>query len=647
MPPPWSTPAVSAATRWQTPLRWGALTAVLLAGFAGSLAIDPSSRVALASFLPVLGLVAALAALLAAGLLPTWLVVAARAALARAEEAHAAQAVLTSERPVDATTVAQARAVLIQRAGTQHLATLAVPGLAVLLLTWWLWPQAPTLIGAGWAIAAGLLGAAFPLLIAERFLSAAKAAELPEGPALARLLRLGLWALVIAGVAILLGHAGQAWAAWLIKILLVLLGLVGLELLLRGCAVLFSPPTAPEQAAARIDSLLAGLMVARLDPRRALAEGLKERYGIDWSQSVALRLAAQAMPPLLLALALLAWLSTSLSVLGVAERGICTTNGMPVRVLGPGLHLHLPWPFGAVRRLELGVVHRIELTDRAPSDGTPLPAADAEPDADSDRVWERAHPQDQLFLVPGGDGVQLMNAELAVLYRIGLDDADALRFHAAAAEPSTCVALHAARLLSAAFGGQDLHSLIASDREALRRLLHTDLQTALDADASGLEVVEVLVTSLHPSATTAAAWQQVQVAGIEAATDLASERARAITGHTAARANATELRDHASAEAQELRSAAIRMRHEREGDARAHAAGGRGWQLERWLGSLRRALANSRLLLIDHRLGDGEAATLDLRGPAAFADPGEERAGTGEQVRFDSPGYLHLRGVRR
>ena len=70
MADPVANPALTAAHRWQKPLRWGALATLLFAGFAASLALDPSSRAALERWVPLLGLVAAG---LAIGLLGAWL----------------------------------------------------------------------------------------------------------------------------------------------------------------------------------------------------------------------------------------------------------------------------------------------------------------------------------------------------------------------------------------------------------------------------------------------------------------------------------------------------------------------------------------------------------------------------------------------
>ena len=179
----------------------------------------------------------------------------------------------------------------------------------------------------------------------------------------------------------------------------------------------------------------------------------------------------------------------------------------PAAVFGPGLHLTLPWPFGRVRPVELGVVHSIPLGAAAVITVTAPPPAEAPAPAEADRLWDKPHPAEADWLIAGsgtsGQIFQVMSADIVVLYRVGLADADALHALYNVAEPDLAGA-----------GGRGRAPCRASSRPArwkacwtngVERISADELQAALAActcgrTALGLEVVSVTIEAVHPPA---------------------------------------------------------------------------------------------------------------------------------------------------
>ena len=88
---------------------------------------------------------------------------------------------------------------------------------------------------------------------------------------------------------------------------------------------------------------------------------MRNQLGINLSRSWALSFLQRGMLPLVVGIVILSWLFTGLTVLDINQRGVYERFGRPAAVLKPGLHVHLPWPFGALRVVETGVVHQLPI----------------------------------------------------------------------------------------------------------------------------------------------------------------------------------------------------------------------------------------------------------------------------------------------
>ena len=334
-----------------------------------------------------------------------------------------------------------------------------------------LWPaSAPAHNATAGNIAAAFVFAiAFVSLMAERTMSAFPEPQLPEAPMLRRLLLLVTVLLAAAGCVQLARGAQLSWAYWPAVVLLWVPALVTLELALRALARLFLPPPAPANARAVADSVVVGLLTGG---PRAPGTLLRTHFGLDFARSWALGFLSSALLPALFGTALLCWALSGLKLIDLNHRGVYERFGAPVAVLGPGLHLLLPWPMGQLRLVEYGAIHSVAIGVDSGDSTTPSARASAQiSDAQVDAALAQVAEEQQVSLsqLPAAlaaEGIDYLQYREQV--RQQLADAMAGGQSAAAVEPSVPVSAEATPPLSlnrlwTTVHADQAHYLVASE----------------------------------------------------------------------------------------------------------------------------------------------------------------------------------------
>jgi regulator of protease activity HflC (stomatin/prohibitin superfamily) len=495
---------------------------------------------------------------------------------------------------------------------------LALPAVA---LAWLCRPNAVSEPASN-AVAGAAIALAFLLLIGERTLAATPAEELPEAPALKSLAFLATGATFATGLLQILARAGVPFCLRAETALGLLVAVTGLELSLRALARVFLPPPAPELARGACTSLVARVVSLGPALRRGIGAPLRQHLGIDFSRSWALTYVRAASLPMLGFFLLLAWGLSGVVLVGVDARAIYERFGAPVRVLQPGLHLGLPWPLGTARAVEFGRIHEIGLIEGANETIRRVGAEDSAP-ASADRLWEQAHPAEVTLIIAsaasGRQSFQSISADLRILYRVGLTDADALHAAYASADPEQFVRAASGRVVARYFADRTLDDVLGGDRQARTDALRQRLQSELDQAGTGLQAVAVVIEAIHPPAGAADAYHNVRAAEISARASVAVEQGAAVTIHSQSVQYAFSQAANAQATAAETVSKARMVGLRFAADRDAAAAGRRSFLLERYFAALSASLGHAPKTIIDHRLNWPEAPVLDLRPLAAAA----------------------------
>ena len=485
----------------------------------------------------------------------------------------------------------------------------------IYLSAWLLWPAdtiTPSTGGANF-IAALAFGLAFPSLVAERTMDAFPAPQMPEAPSLRRLLLLTTVLLVAAGcVEIGLG-AGLTWLQWPALAFICLPVLIVTELALRALARLFLPPPAPAAAQAATESILASLLTGG---PRAPGMLIRAHLGLDFARSWALAYLSKAAMPALFVTALVCWVITGLKLVDLGERGVYERFGAPVAVLGPGLHMLLPWPLGRMRSAEYGTLHSIAAGTTESGPDPEQIDAEATPPASMNHLWETAQPTEAQYLVASQSGgqqnFQVVSADIRVVYRTGLTDDDALQAVYGALDQEALVREATGRLLVRYFNSRTVDAVLGARRETLAETLRAQLARDVAAHKAGIEIVAVIIEAIHPPIGAAAAYHAVQAAEIKAEASISDETARATRTAGIAQQEIRQLVDSAQATAVETVQNATGEAYRFAMDRRA-AAVGPAFLLERTYSSLTSALRQTPLTIIDHRLDPTQSPIIDLR----------------------------------
>ncbi len=332
----------------------------------------------------------------------------------------------------------------------------------------------------------------------------------------------------------------------------------------------------------------------------------------------------RALLPVLAGVLLTGWLMTGVREIAIDGRGVYERFGKPVAVLGPGLHAGLPWPFGRLRAVEHGSIHAIstvieddEAPDTSSADG---PAPDS-----ANRLWDAAHESEngQVIASLAGDrqSFQVINMDVRFVYRIAASDTAALAATYHSADLPSLIRSAAGRVLVEDFASRTLDGVLSEKRDALARDVGRRVQAELDALDSGVEILTTLIEQIHPPSGAANAYHGVQAALIRAQAAIARERGRAAEESNEAQLQAAIAIDKASAGGREAMAGAEAAQLRFAAEHSAFKAAGQAFVLEQYLGQLGTGLKDTKLVLLDHRIGSGTSApTLDLRRYAPPAD---------------------------
>ncbi|WP_416771113.1 protease modulator HflK [Pseudomonas sp. RHF3.3-3] len=480
-------------------------------------------------------------------------------------------------------------------------------------------------LGLSGSVAASLgLLLAFALLVLERQLAQAHAAEWPEAEALAQFVRVAIGVQVVSALCLLFSGPQNLWPARLLSLIGLLPALVAAELLLRALLSLFSPRRDSLEPRLVATSFIAGLLRWPPQPLLALQDELHNRFGIDLRQIWAFSYMRRAFAPVLLVVLAVGWLLSGVSEVPLQGRGIYERFGKPVDVFGPGLHVGLPWPLGRVLAVENGVVHELATSVEAAASAVPDPA-EGEAPASANRLWDASHVNEksQVIASSSGDrqGFQVVNMDVRFVYRIGLSDQAALAATYNSADVPTLIRSTASRVLVHDFAARTLDGLLGEQRTALAEDIGRAVQADLQRLDSGVEILATVVEAIHPPAGAANAYHAVQAAQISARALISRERGAASEQANQAQLQASIVEDQARASAHEVqagaRAADLRFSAERQ----AYAQAGQAFVLEQYLAQLSQGLGKAKLWLLDHRLGGNSAPTIDLRSFTLPADP--------------------------
>ncbi|WP_421854912.1 protease modulator HflK [Marinomonas sp.] len=463
---------------------------------------------------------------------------------------------------------------------------------------------------------------AFVLLVGERYLANNKG-EWPEAGNLAMQTRATI--IVLAISALCLGYASSS-AVWPFR-LAVLIGLLpyllGIELIIRAVLSVFSPSRPSLEPKLTAVSFLAELLRWPPKPLQLLQNSLQQNFGIDLRQVWAFRFIRRAFFPVIALIALTGWSLTSVYEIPINGRGIYEKFGKPVAVISSGLHLGLPWPLGRVITVENGVVHELATTssdnvkdELAPAEG-PAPVG-------ANRLWDATHNSEKSQIIASShnnkQSFQIVDMDVRFVYRIGLNDQDALKATYNTADLTTLIRRTASRVLVHDFAGRTLDDLLSEQRTALAQDINSAVQRDLDNLNSGVELLATVVEAIHPPAKAANAYHKVQAAQIKVKALIAREKGKAAELSNDAQQQASLIKNQAQANVRDTLGQAQAAQIKFNAENTAANTAGETFLKEQYYRLLSDNMSKVNSLIIDDKIASGHAPTIDFRSFVAPVD---------------------------
>ncbi|MFS2223213.1 protease modulator HflK [Pantoea sp. B65] len=465
-----------------------------------------------------------------------------------------------------------------------------------------------------------LLASCFILLVCERTLSFRKMRSWPHQSAIIGLMRALLSIFLLISSAIGLSTLSLTIAFWIVRLASLIVLLIALEFILRTLLAACVLPNSDKNQPFLTQSLIAEQYRWPLHPLLMLRKKIMQHFGVDVGKIQAFRLMGKIFPPVLCGVALVGWLVSGLHEISPSQRGVYERFGRPVAVLPSGLHVGLPWPFGRVISVDFGAVHELQLSEKRPEENANQKIPDTiegPAPQESWRLWDNTHTTDQEQVIASAvndkQSFQIVNMDIRLIWRVGLQDQDAMNSLYQTNDLPTTIQRIARQVMTQYFAHQQLDALLNEQRASMSAAMNAAIQKRLDNINTGVELLYTRVESIHPPAGAANAYHGVQAAQIAANTRIAKEKGYAASQGEAARQKAATTINGAQATAGErMAQANIALTRY---SAEYHA-----WRLnpEAYINEQRyqtysKALTRTPLLILDSQIAQGNESMLDLR----------------------------------
>ncbi|HZU95505.1 MAG TPA: SPFH domain-containing protein [Planctomycetota bacterium] len=447
-------------------------------------------------------------------------------------------------------------------------------------------PTGGSPLGLTSAAALAYLASAGLAALVARYFAEIDARRLPEALALSRGARLVSGVQVLAAASLWLAWADQPEVETLLFFLVLALnsGLV----LSVGYGLWSGRLEDTEAKTLRLDALLLELLGSRANPLASLLDSAERRLGVDLRSTWALLVVRRSVEPLIVALAAVGWLSTSLTRVGLDEQAVVERFGVRVgEPLGPGLHLHWPWPVSTVIRKHVLRVNGLTIGHEGEEEKT----------GPENVLWAVRHAENEFVLVLG-NGRDLITIDGDLQYRI--KDIDAWEYHWR--DPEGMLLALAYRAVMRSTVDKTLSEALSQNIARLTAQMRTEVQVEADALGLGVEVVTFTLGGMHPPVPVSQAYQGVVSAELGRITASVTAQSYLKKVVPAAEASAIEAVDGAKAGAAAAAASAAGTAWSFRALESEYRASPEEYRFRRRLEALEAALHGQKATIIDRRI---------------------------------------------
>ncbi len=319
------------------------------------------------------------------------------------------------------------------------------------------------------------------------------------------------------------------------------------------------------------------------DDNLSVIDFLENNTGITMRGLWSMRYVKQIAPITALLIVVFLWLSTCIIQIDPYSKGaVYRLGSLSEKILEPGLHFVLPYPLDKVDIYNTESVNKLTIGYSSTQD--------------TDNVWTGEHGKNEYKLLLGG-GDELVSINIRVEYKIK----DLKKYLTSTCAPEQFLEAQAYELVTDRTITTSLATLLSTDRDAFAKTFETELGKKLDGYDTGIEIVSIVLESIHPPLEVASVYQEIISAEIEAEEIMISAQCEAETK----KAEAQQKYDTAVGEANANHSTKVANARteiaEFMAGVEAYKTYPSAYRYYKYLGALKNAYGNANLVIV----GDG------------------------------------------
>lgn len=217
---------------------------------------------------------------------------------------------------------------------------------------------------------------------------------------------------------------------------------------------------------------------------------LEDNTGITLRSLWSLKFIRKTVPIAFFSALALLWLSSGFVYVESYQEGAVYRLGvLQEETLEPGLHWTLPYPIEKTTVYDTDTIKKITIGYQSAEN--------------EDNLWTEAQNTEYRLLL--GSGNELVSINLRIEYRVN----NLYQFLKHASEPERILEAKAYEIATDRTMSQDLTTLLTIDRAVFAESFREDLDAAVAASNTGLEVVNVIMESIHPPVEVASVYQRL------------------------------------------------------------------------------------------------------------------------------------------
>ncbi len=343
------------------------------------------------------------------------------------------------------------------------------------------------------------------------------------------------------------------------RALAVVLGLIALETLTSLISEIYRVRVRGRETHLLYDSRLVGLLGQPEGIINTIGHALDYQFGFKVSDTWFYHLIRERFALLVIAQFAVLVLSTCVSFIEPGEQALLERFGAPVAgrgVIGPGVHLKLPWPIDQVRRYQTDRIQSFVVGEQEGSEQEKYQRES------KTIVWSVAHGKEDDLLVATRDRstqtgqssdkksppVNLISVGIPVQFQI----TNLTQWAYINEDPDSLLQGIANREVVHYLASADLDDLMATGRADAAKVLQKRIQAAADTRELGALITFVGLEDIHPSVKAAADYEKVIGAEQKRKARILEARAYEVRAHALARADAFKRVGSADAEKERL-----------------------------------------------------------------------------------------------